>query len=813
MLVDLLEVSGPPVYMVRPALFAWVALQLVNHSLRHGTTEASCYGYGIYALLRAAVVGDVEGGYAFSRLAIELNEKLGDVKLEGCMLHLLGDHVNFWKNPIASDLPILERGFAACVRGGDHIYSNYIGFQAPWHLYESGAPLGEVQALALRFAGFALETGYEPVRWTLRAEQQFVAALMGQTAARGALGAAGFDEAEALAAIAKANFACGTVYLHILQLVARYTFGQYAAALEAADAAAPQLAAAFSMPIYVTYHLYRTLALAALHSSADADTAARWLDEIRANHRTFTGWAAACPANFADKALLIGAELARLTGDHGAALRSYQQARLAAREQGFVQYEALACELAASAYGSLGVDFVKRALLADAYALYLRWGAAGKAAELLRHNRGLIHGTATASTEGSNISTLGSTGEALDFSSVIKAAQSVSAEIVLPRLLPRLMSIVIEYAGAERGSLLLVEGDGLVVGAEAAISVRGEAVATQTANPCAALPAAVLRYVQHTAELVVIEDASVSNQFGADPYFQHGKHRSALCKPIQRQGRLVGMFYLENNLVAGAFGPARLATLEVLASQTAISVENSRLYEASQAAVVARDQFLALASHELRTPLAPLAMQVQRLSEAVREGRLRAMSDASLGKLATTCEAQIFRLDRVVRSLLEVSHIESGTRALCREPVELGALVAGVAAVHAELATSAGCAVAVCCEHPAVGSWDRLALEQVVDHLVLNAIKFGRGQPIELRISADHATSQLDVVDGGAGIAVAERMRIFQRFERIPSAFNVDGLGLGLFIVRAFVEAHGGDVSVFDSPGGGATFRVRLPNA
>ena len=148
-----------------------------------------------------------------------------------------------------------------------------------------------------------------------------------------------------------------------------------------------------------------------------------------------------------------------------------------------------------------------------------------------------------------------------------------------------------------------------------------------------------------------------------------------------------------------------------------------------------------------------------------------------------------------------------------RRAVELGALVAGIASTHAELASSAGCMVSIRCEQPVVGSWDRLALEQVVDHLVLNAIKFGRGQPVELRVSADHTVSQLDVVDSGAGIAVAERMRIFQRFERIPSAFNVDGLGLGLFIVRAFVEAHGGEVSVFDTPGGGATFRVRLPNA
>ncbi len=803
MLADLLEASGPPIYMVKPALFPWVALQLVNLSLRHGHTEASCYGYGIYALLRAAVYGDVDGGHEFSWLAIRLNEKLGGVKLEGCMLHLLGDHVNFWKNPVATDLPILERGFAACVRAGDHIYSNYIGFQAPWHLYESGAPLPAVTALIAKHAAFANETRYEAVHWTLRAEEQFVLALMGGTGERGGLGSHDFDEGAALIAVTAARFGCGIVYLHILQMIARYTFGDFAAARTAADLAAPELGSAFSMPIYASYGLFRALTLAALCPDVDAETRARYLAEIDAQQRIHGEWARACPANFADKAALLRGELAWLTGDVSAAIRAYEEARLAARAQGMVQYEALACERAAEMYGALGVAFVRRALLADAFTLYRRWGAAGKAADLLARNPGLGRRSVAgdAATRGVT-STQTTTGGELDLASVLKASQSLSEEIVLPRLLPRLMSIVIEYAGARRGSLLLLESGALVVAAEASIDLKA---------PPKALPWSVLHYVRRTEEYVLIDDASSSNQFGSDPYFQTQRRRSVLCQPIQRQGRLVGMFYLENDLVAGAFDPDRLATLDILASQTAISVENSRLYEASQAAVVARDEFLAIASHELRTPLAPLAMQVHRLGAAARKGTLREMPDAAISKLVTTCEAQIDRMTRLVESLVAVSRIESGTTVIRREPIDLAATVQDKVAAHAELAARAECVVSLRLEAGLVGEWDRGQLEQIVTHLLLNALKFGRTQPVEILVERAVGGAQLTIVDHGVGVHAVDRERIFERFERVHSVTNVDGLGLGLYMVRSFVLAHGGTLAVDETPGGGATFRVTLP--
>jgi predicted ATPase/signal transduction histidine kinase/tRNA A-37 threonylcarbamoyl transferase component Bud32 len=820
LLVDLLEASGPPIYMVRPELFSWIALQLVNLSLRHGNAEASCYGYGIYALLRAAVQGDVEGGYELSQLAIRLNEKLGALKLEGCMLHLLGDHVNFWRNPIASDLPLLERGFAACVRGGDHIYSNYIGFQAPWHLYESGAPLASVMALTETYARFARETKYEAVHWTIRAEQQFVRALAGETDSRGSLQSRDFDEAEALAAVTKARFGCGIVYLHILNLVARYTFGDHAGALESADAAAPELGSAFSMPIYVTYGFYRALTLAALHATSGPEKQLRYVEEMRAQHDALTAWAAACPANFADKKALLGAELARVTGDLPAALRMYESARLAARSQGFVPYEALACELAASAYGAIGVDSFRRALLADAHALYRRWGATDKAAQLASSNQGLEADgfdarTSTVSSSSSSTSTATPTslGGDLDLASVLKAAQSISAEIVLPRLLVRLISIVIEYAGAERGALLLLHDDELTMAAEAAIGLAatdGDSASAVAPRDVSALPASVLRYVQRTGQAVMLDDASGPHRFSADPYFR-SPHRSVLCKPVESHGRLLGMFYLENDLLARAFNPARLSALDVLASQTAISIENSRLYEAAVAAVAARDEFLSIAAHELRTPLTPLSLQMHRLIGAIEAGTLRSMPEASLAKMAKSCEGQIARLSRQVTALLDVARVGHSAMMLQRERTDLSDVVASVIEEQVDLRVAAGCTVAFHGEKGIVGSWDPMRLAQLAANLLLNALKFGRGGAIEVTVARADSGAHLQVRDHGIGVELRDRQRIFERFERIRSVDNVDGLGLGLFIVRAIAEAHGGRVTVAETAGGGATFDVWLP--
>jgi signal transduction histidine kinase len=808
MVTALLEASGPPIYMVRPALFPWITLQLVSHSLRHGNAEASCYGYGIYALLRAAVAGDVDGGYAFSQLAIALNERLGDLALKGCMLHLLGDHVNFWKNHVAGDLPILERGFRACLEGGDLIYSNYIGFQAPWHLYESGAPLDDVHALAEKYAVFALQSRYLAVHQTIRLEQRFVDELTGRAAPGDAAATAA-----AFAEIAAAGFGCGVAYHHILRLISRYTFGDHAGALAAARLAEPALGAVFSMPIQVSFGLYHALTLAALYPAASADERAAALAAMEGHRDRMRGWARACPANFAHKAALIGAEVARAAGRTAEAMGLYDEAVAGARAGGFVQYQALACERAAELYLAAGAASVGALLMAEARALYRRWGALAKATHLEAAHPALgdhpwERGTLTRATESSNTAR-----KALDLLPVLKASQSISAEMVLPRLLERLMEIVIEYAGAERGCLILADGDALRVAAEADAN-RAVTLAQGGAEPsAAALPMSVLQYVRRTGERVILDDATRPNTFSSDAYLARGQARSVLCIPVARRQTLTGMFYLENNLVTGAFSPERLEVLAVLAAQTAISIDNSRLYEASQDAIRVRDDFLSIASHELKTPLTPLRLRLQLLSRHIRGGTLADLGPERLARLADTIDVQVARLVRLVDGLLDVSRIHAGKFTLHREAIDLGALAASVVERHAAELAAARCVATVSAPEPVAGEWDPMRLEQLVANLLTNAAKYAPGSPVAVTVSRAGDLARLVVHDRGIGISVEDAGHIFDRFVRVASTEHVGGLGLGLFISRQIAEAHGGSIRVESTPGAGAAFVVELPVA
>jgi predicted ATPase/signal transduction histidine kinase/tRNA A-37 threonylcarbamoyl transferase component Bud32 len=804
MACDLLEASAPPIYMLKPALFPWITLKLVNLSLRHGHSPASCYGYGVYAILLSAAMGQVERGNQFGQLAIDLNDKLGDLKLRGCMLHLLGDHVNFWKRHISTDLPILERGFLACLEGGDLVYSNYIGFQSPWHLYESGAPLDQVHELTEKYAAFALQTRYLAVHATLRTEQQFIASLQGRTRGPETFDADGFDESEALALIRAAKFNCGIVYFHILKLIAHFTYGDLEGALREAALAAPELGAAFSMPMEVSFHLYRALALAAARGrDAVPEVEAAWLS-MQARARD-------CPENFEHKAALIGAELARIKGDVAAAMPLYELAITSARRGRFTQYEGLACELAGRFQLALGGTSAGMFHIAQARRLYKRFGALGKTAHLLREFPELAE-VFPASDSLSTASSSDQPAAQLDLLPVVKASQTISGEIILEQLLGKLISIVIEYAGAERGFVLLEEEGVLVVGATADVNEPERVPVPSVMLPISSgelVPMSVVTYVQRTGERVLLEDARMQSAFSADPYIAHHRPRSMLCLPIARQGKLTGMFYLENNKLVGAFSGSRLAVLELLAAQIAISLDNSRLYRASQDAISVRDQFLSIASHELRTPLTPLKLHLQSLMRLVRQNP-EAIPRGRLEALVGVTEKAITRMTRLIESLLDAGRIETGRFAIHREEVDLRALARELPETYAAEIAAARCTLEMRGASPVVGAFDRLRIEQVLVSLLMNALKFAPNEPVVISVEAREGKAVLTVQDRGPGLSETEAARLFRRFERVASR-NFGGLGLGLFISRQIAEAHGGRIRVESTPGSGATFVVELP--
>jgi len=240
----------------------------------------------------------------------------------------------------------------------------------------------------------------------------------------------------------------------------------------------------------------------------------------------------------------------------------------------------------------------------------------------------------------------------------------------------------------------------------------------------------------------------------------------------------------------------------------ALRRERTQALEGLREAVRARDEFLSIASHELKTPLTALRLQVQSVSrQLAAQGE---PGDARLVQRLATIDRSTARIADLVNRLLDVSRLSAGTLRLGRERLDLSRVVSDTAARLEERADAVGCKVQLTLA-PAVGRWDRMRLESLVTNLVENALKYGAGAPVDVRVGEDGDAAVLVVRDRGVGIALKDQQRIFERFARAVPSGQFEGMGIGLWLARAIVEAHGGTIGVESAPGEGATFTVRLP--
>jgi signal transduction histidine kinase len=236
--------------------------------------------------------------------------------------------------------------------------------------------------------------------------------------------------------------------------------------------------------------------------------------------------------------------------------------------------------------------------------------------------------------------------------------------------------------------------------------------------------------------------------------------------------------------------------------------ERARLWRKAQEEVRERDEFLSIASHELRTPLTALQLQLQLLQRAAQRS-LEELPRLLEGKVEVL-ERQTRRISFLVSELLDVSRMRLGELELRYERLDLAEVAREAGAdLKAELAR-AGSRLRLDLS-PSRGRFDRMRIEQVITNLLVNAAKFGEGRPITLAVDADATRARIRVTDRGIGIAAEHQLRVFERFERGVPAQHFGGLGLGLYIVRQIVEAHGGVIRVESTPGAGATFTVEIP--
>ena len=571
--MQVLSVLTAPAYFTDFRLWCLQVCRMVKVSMQHGVSGASAHAYSRFGFMLGPVFHRYRDADRFAKLACDLVEKHGFIA-DRAKVHYAMGTVAFWTQPVASAIDFNRATFRAAAEAGDLTYACYSMFQFLTGLLLRNDPLDVVWRELEMALDFARKAKYIDGADMIGSLQRFIVSMQGRTTTFSTFSEAQFDEATFEAQLTGERIPLMVCWYWILKLKARYLSGDYVEAMAAAGKAKPLLSALAAQIQLLDYFYYAALTAAACCENALTDKQQGQRELLSAHQEQLREWAENYPPTFAGKYALVSAEIARLERRDFDAMKLYEQAIQSAHENGFVQDEALALEVAARFCTTHGFETIAHVYLYKARNCYDRWGALGKVKQLDERYPHL-HEERTPTSS----ATIGQPVAQLDVDAVVKASQALSSEIVLPELIDKLVRIAVEHAGAERGLLILLRGDEPQIEAEATTgNGRAQVTVRQAAVTPSDLPQSVLHYVIRTRERVVLADASVGNLYSEDEYVRAKRARSVLCLPIVKQTKLIGALYLENNLTPRAFTSDRVAVLELLASQAAISLENAKLY-------------------------------------------------------------------------------------------------------------------------------------------------------------------------------------------------------------------------------------------
>jgi predicted ATPase/signal transduction histidine kinase len=813
--------------LVTPALFtdenlrSLVIGRMGNLSLEHGNSDASCYAYTAVGNVLALYFSDFKSGFRFAQLGLDLAERPGMERLRARVYLAFGNLAKISAPQVRTGRPLALHAFHTAQQAGDLTYAAISCNNLLTQLLAGGAPLADVQREAEVGLGFARGARFSLVGNLITAQLQLIRTLRGLTPGFGCFNDDEFDEEEFERQLeAEPRLGIAACMYWIRKLQGRVLAEDYAAAVVAATKAEGLIWMSAAVFERADYHFYAALALTGRSETASAAERARYRDIVAAHHRQLEAWAETNPESFAQRAALVGAETARLDGRELDAERLYEQAIGSARANGFIHDEALANELAARFYNGRGFATVARAYLQNSRYCYARWGADGKVRQLGETYPHFNEGERTPSST----STIDAQIEQLDLATVIRVSQAVSSEIVVERLIDTVMRMAIEQAGADRGQLILTRGAELEIAAEATVA-GGEVTVRMRGEPAAGgeLPESVLNYVQRTRESVILDDAAAGSPFADDPHFRLHRARSILCLPLLNQAKLTGVLYLENNLAPRVFAPARIAVLKLLASQAAVSLENTYLYRERQ-----RDA----------EALRDMVMQLEHASRLATMGQLTASIahevNQPIGASVTNAQAALRWLDhptpelgevrqalmRIARDGMRASAVVARIRNLIKkapqqkEQVVVNAAIQEVIEItHSEaLRNDVSVHVELADDLPSIFG-DRVELQQVILNLIVNSLqamtdmKEGPRDILVTTGKTETGDVLVSVRDSGPGLAPEIRDDLFKAFHTTKAT----GLGLGLSICRSIVESYGGRLWASANDARGAAFQFTLP--
>ncbi|NET45733.1 ATP-binding sensor histidine kinase [Okeania sp. SIO2B3] len=577
-----ITISAIPVaFGVNPNLFPLLIFRMVSLCLKHGNSPLSAYGFGSYSIILCSAIGDFETGYKFGVLSIELLNKYNAREYKAKVYMLFNVFVKIWKKHIKeTELDLIE-GFQDGFVNGDIQYACECAITYCSNILFRGKNLEEIASIQKDYLTIIISSKKDYYIRFASAWNDCVKYILSDLKERESGICNKLDE-DYTEGFIKANNQAGILIINLMKLMICYIFQDIVQATKIAQFAEKYQNTMKGTIYFAQYNFYYSLALLANYPNISPKEQKQYLKKVKSNQKQMKIWAKHAPMNFQHKYDLVEAETARVLGENEIAATYYEKAISGASENGYIHEEAIANERAAEFYLSLGREKVAKAYMTEAYYCYINWGATAKIKDLEEHHPNLIIRSQTPEITKIDItktisSITSKTSKNLDFFTIIKASQTISEEIELNSLLDKLMHILMENAGANKGTLVLNNSGNWEIPIQCLSGDYNSCITSldQTTD----LPHTVINTVKQTQQTVLINELETETTFAGDPYLLEHQPKSLLCTPIVKQGKFLALLLLENSLATGAFTPDRIKVLHLLMTQAAISIENARLYQ------------------------------------------------------------------------------------------------------------------------------------------------------------------------------------------------------------------------------------------